>query len=97
MTINNIKNSKLAAALFKCKDGKFVIFQYPNLPLWVAILAYALRLFLKIQPIYNILDWVFNISILVWAILEILWGVNLFRKIFGGVVFALIIAGLIFG
>lgn len=97
MLSKNLSKNRLISALFKCKDGKYIIFQYPNLPLWVAIFAFALRLIVKNQPFYNILDFVFNGSILIWAILEIFWGVNLFRKIFGAVIFLLIIYGLVFG
>lgn len=93
------KSSKInepIKALFKDKTGKYVIFQYPNIPLWIAIVAFVLRIWVKSQPYYNFLDITFNAAILIWAFLEIFWGVNLFRRIFGAVIFLLILFGLIF-
>ena len=87
----------LISRLFIAKDGKYVVFQFPNAPLMVAIVAYGLRLVIDAQPLSNYLGVVIDISLGIWAIMEIIWGVNLFRRIFGLVVIGFILFGLIMG
>ena len=87
----------LISRLFIAKDGKYVVLQFPNAPLMVAIVAYGLRLVTDAQPLSNYLGVVIDISLGIWAIMEIIWGVNLFRRIFGLVVIGFILFGLILG
>jgi hypothetical protein len=87
----------LISRLFIYKDGKYVVLQFPNAPLMVAIVAYGLRLVIDAQPLSNYLGVVIDISLGIWAIMEIIWGVNLFRRIFGLVVIGFILFGLIMG
>ena len=87
----------LISKLFVAKDGKYVVLQFPNAPLMVAIIAYGLRLVIDAQPLSNYLGVVIDISLGIWAIMEIIWGVNLFRRIFGLVVIGFILFGLIMG
>ena len=87
----------LISRLFVAKNGKYVVLQFPNAPLMVAIVAYGLRLVTDAQPLSNYLGVVIDISLGIWAIMEIIWGVNLFRRIFGLVVIGFILFGLILG
>jgi len=87
----------LISRLFLSKDGKLCGFPIPNAPLMVAIVAYGLRLVIDAQPLSNYLGVVIDISLGIWAIMEIIWGVNLFRRIFGLVVIGFILFGLILG
>ena len=87
----------LISRLFVAKNGKYVVLQFPNAPLMVAIVAYGLRLVTDAQPLSNYLGVVIDISLVIWAIMEIIWGVNLFRRIFGLVVIGFILFGLIMG
>ena len=87
----------LISRLFVAKNGKYVVLQFPNAPLMVAIVAYGLRLVIDAQPLSNYLGVVIDISLGIWAIMEIIWGVNLFRRIFGLVVIGFILFGLIMG
>ena len=87
----------LISRLFVAKNGKYVVLQFPNAPLMVAIVAYGLRLVTDAQPLSNYLGVVIDISLGIWAIMEIIWGVNLFRRIFGLVVIGFILFGLIMG
>jgi hypothetical protein len=89
------KKRSIIDILFLCKDGKYVYFQFPNAPLLVAILAYVLKLAIPAQPYNNLLNIVFNIAIIIWAVLEIFWGVNNFRRIFGATILGFILFGLI--
>jgi hypothetical protein len=95
--MKHTKHGSLIDYLFKCKDGKYVVFQFPNLPLMVAIFAYGLRLIIPAQPYSNILNVLFNTAIIIWAILEVLWGINLFRRLFGAIILGFVLFGLIMG
>ncbi len=91
------KQHSLIDVLFRCKDGKYVVFQFPNLPLMFAIFTYGLRLIVLAQPYNYLLNVIFDIAIVTWAVLEIFWGVNLFRRIFGAIILAFVLFGLIMG
>jgi hypothetical protein len=71
--------------IFTDRGGDIVIGQRPNLPIWVAFLFYLL----SIVP-YPILQpfsfWGMAGSLLYWSYLEILDGVNKFRKLLGAIV-----------
>lgn len=67
---------------FKDKNGKIVIAQWPNLPLWIALVCFLLGF--SSQPVIkNLSSWGLLISLLYWSYLEIFYGVNLFRKTLG--------------
>lgn len=95
--MKHAKKRSIIDYLFKCKDGKYVYFQFPNLPLMIAILAYGLRLLVSVQPYSDFLKIIFNVAIIVWSVLEILWGVNLFRRLFGALILGFVLFGLIMG
>jgi hypothetical protein len=95
--MKNTKKHHLIDLLFRCKDGKYVVFQFPNLPLMVAIFAYGLRLIIPAQPYNNLLNVLFNTALIIWAILEVLWGINLFRRLFGAIILGFVLFGLIIG
>ncbi|GDX62635.1 hypothetical protein LBMAG34_1690 [Candidatus Saccharibacteria bacterium] len=63
----------------------------------IAILAYGLSLVIFAKPYNGILNIIFTASIIVWSILEIFWGVNLFRRIFGALILGFVLFGLIMG
>lgn len=70
---------------FRDKSGKVVIGQWPNRPLWYAILFYFLQ-FVDF-PYFGIASfWGVKLSLLYWAYLEIVSGVNGWRKLLGWVV-----------
>ncbi|MDQ3023093.1 MAG: hypothetical protein M3R04_01715 [bacterium] len=71
--------------LFRDNDGRVVIAQWPNLPLWVWIICKVLSLFLHGQ-FASIVNVVAVLALCVWAVLEIGWGRNLFRRILGSTV-----------
>jgi hypothetical protein len=76
--------------IFQDKSGKIVIAQKPNLPIIVWAIA-RLLLFLPISsPLSDFLSLLAFGSLFTWAWLEIFSGVNLFRRILGCVVMALI-------
>jgi len=95
--MKNTKKRSLIDYLFKCKDGKYVYFQFPNLPLMIAIFAYGLRLVISAEPYDDFLNIIFTAAIIFWSVLEIFWGVNLFRRLFGALILGFVLFGLIMG
>ena len=59
--------------------GKLVVWQNPNAPLWVWIVAKALHLITDASW----LGVVASVALTVWAVLEITRGVNPFRRLLG--------------
>jgi hypothetical protein len=95
--MKNTKKHHLIDLLFRCKDGKYVYFQFPNLPLMIAIFAYGLRLVISAEPYDDLLNIIFTAAIIFWSVLEIFWGVNLFRRLFGALILGFVLFGLIMG
>lgn len=77
--------------IFKDKDGKFVITQKPNLPIIVWLVSVVINKFLSGGLVSQVLSSIGTISISVWATLEIISGVNLFRRALGTIVLAFVI------
>jgi hypothetical protein len=67
---------------FKDEEGKVVIGQKPNIPLYVALLFYLLR-FMPFSNFNLVSDWGFVLTMLYWSYLELFFGVNYFRKLLG--------------
>lgn len=69
--------------------GAITIAQPPNPPLWVFIGATVLRVALSpTGGTATALDVVSAVALAVWAVLEVVRGVNPFRRLLGGVVLA---------
>jgi hypothetical protein len=64
------------------KSSKFVIFQFPNKPMWVLAAAWLVSYFSS-GLISSVSRTVFYIAGIIWAYEEITDGVNLFRRILG--------------
>ena len=78
--------------IFKDADGKVVIGQKPNWPIYAAIGLFALR-FIPLDGLQPISIWGVRIVMAYWAYLEIVSGVNTFRRLLGlGVALYLIFA-----
>lgn len=75
--------------LFVTKEGEVAIVQYPNIPLWIALVA-DLVAYLTQGTTHTASNWIARIAFIVWSIMEIGWGVNPFRRMLGAVVLALV-------
>lgn len=81
--------TRLLQKIFYDKDGSVVIAQKPNMSaiVWfVALVGKSLAS--ESTPLYDWLQAIFVVSFLVWAILEILFGVNYLRRLLGIVAIA---------
>ena len=76
--------------LFRSREtGRITIAQMPNLPLWIFIVAAALRaVFDPTGGARTALDVVATGALVWWAVDEIARGVNPWRRILGAVVLA---------
>lgn len=78
------------------ETGEVVIAQPPNLPLWVWLAATVARLsFRPDGSLATVLSVVATVSLVVWALLEIVRGDSPFRRVLGGVVLAAVVIGLL--
>jgi hypothetical protein len=75
------------------KTGRLVLWQWPNIPLWVWIASMVVGRFVS-GGIATAVGAVGSVALAIWAVLEIGWGVNPFRRILGGLVLAAIVVGL---
>jgi hypothetical protein len=67
---------------FKDKQGNFVIGQWPNKPLILALGLYVLR-YIPNSLAQHISHWGVSIVLIYWAFLEITAGVNSWRRLLG--------------
>ena len=86
------KRINLINSLFKNNHGKVVIRQTPNMPLWGWVVFSALARVFSLGYAHNGFHSLANISLFVWAYLEIRSGESLFRRILG----AMIMIGLLY-
>jgi hypothetical protein len=80
------------------RTGRIVVAQWPNPPLWVWIGATVLRRLLDPDPgttARTTLDLVAGVALAVWAVDEIVRGVNPWRRALGAVVLAAMVAALL--
>ncbi len=82
----NVKIQKAFDSYFRDKDGTIVLGQWPNLPI---LLWFGLTVFAKLWPdgyIATVAWWLAHVALLVWAVSEVGWGVNGFRRTLGLIV-----------
>ena len=76
--------------------GEIVVAQAPNLPLWIFLAATAVRLvFHPNGTAGTVVSIVSTVAIVVWAVIEIAAGSSPFRRVLGGVVLLVVLAGLL--
>lgn len=73
---------KKQSTFFRDKNGKVVIFQFPNWPLWLVIALYVIQLIGNPSINFYCL-WLSRILLVYWSYLEIRFGVDSFRRVLG--------------
>ena len=81
--------------LFRDRNGKVVIWQLPNAPLWIWIISTGVGWWLHGGP-KLVVGIIGSLALAIWAILELGWGSTLFRRILGVVVLVAVISKAIF-
>ena len=76
------------------ETGRITVWQLPN---WWLVLWAALRLAEVVThgTLDDVLRWAATLALAVWAGLEVLTGVNPFRRLLGAVVLAFLVVGLL--
>jgi hypothetical protein len=81
----SFKSSPVLRQLFVTKDNDVVIGQAPNAPIFIflgSLLGAGIASFFG-GPISSVFIWLALASLWVWGLLELLAGVNLFRRLLG--------------
>jgi len=81
---------------FKNKEGRVVIFQSPNWPLYGWIFFRLMMRLTDRNDSNGVLSILSVIFLLIWAMWELKSGVNYFRKVLGGVIIISTLIGLLF-
>ncbi|HUR47980.1 MAG TPA: hypothetical protein VMY88_00420 [Acidimicrobiales bacterium] len=83
--------------MFRSREtGEVVFVQAPNIPLGVFFVAAAIRRFAHLDGTpRTVISVIAFVSLMWWAIDEMLRGVNPFRRLLGGVVVASTVGGLL--
>jgi len=68
--------------LWHDKNGRIVIWQMPNIPLF-GWLIFTVASFLFSGKTETVLSYLASLSLFIWAVLELVSGVNYFRRIIG--------------
>jgi hypothetical protein len=84
--MRNTSRKHLIDKLFKDKNGKIVVGQFPNIPLAAWIFFSVIDTAIKHGKIHTSLHELAQASLFVWAYLELKTGGSLFRRILGGLV-----------
>lgn len=71
---------------FADKDGNIVIAQKPNVPILLWFVSWPFALLLPEGTTRNVIYTFSMVSLAVWAVLELAFGVNRFRRLLGLVV-----------
>lgn len=76
------------------ETGDVVVIQMPNIPLWIFVACTAARLvFHPHGTAGTAVSIIGTVSLIVWAVLEIVRGDSPFRRVLGGMVLAAIAIG----
>ncbi len=78
------------------KHGHFVVWQRPNALLMTWFGAFVLTVLLPTDWLGHVFSFVALIAILIWAVMELGWGVNYFRRSLGLGVILIFVASHVF-
>lgn len=87
----SISKSDIQKHFFRDKDGRIVLWQAPNIPLYGWAVTKFASLFIANSDLKTGLAQLSTALLFVWAYLELTKGVNYFRKSLGLLVLAAII------
>ena len=72
----------------------YTVGQFPNTPLWVALVAFVVAIAVPSGTIEDIARAVFYVALAVWAYEELANGVNTWRRVLGAIFLAAIVVAL---
>jgi hypothetical protein len=65
------------------KDGNFVVWQRPNWALITWFVSFVLTIIIPAGQVDDVLAFIARAAIMIWALMELIWGVNYFRRLLG--------------
>jgi hypothetical protein len=79
--------------LFRNRNtGRLTVVQWPNIPLAAYLLAAAIHIVFRSSTVVStVVAAVASAALAIWAVLEIAWGVNPFRRGLGSLVLILVV------
>ena len=86
------QKQSLSDRFWNDKNGKFVVWQRPNILLAFWIAALILSIVLPDSGLERLISLLSGVAIFAWALLELFLGVNYFRRLLGLCVVLLIVA-----
>ncbi|MEP7204921.1 MAG: hypothetical protein ABI716_01870 [Candidatus Saccharibacteria bacterium] len=89
-----LRFNKLIDKIFRNKQGKLVVWQAANAPLWGWGISTVLAMLIGPGKIHDGFQLLAQAFLFVWAYLELRHGDSLFRKFLGSVIFIVIIVSL---
>lgn len=78
------------------KNGEPVMWQRPNLPLFIWAFCFIIGHSVADQALHQALSIAGTVSLTIWAIAEIGWGTSYFRRALGVAIFANIVITQVF-
>jgi hypothetical protein len=81
--------------IWRDKDGRIVLWQWPNI--WIIIWAImtVLRLVSRGSSLASFAHIIGTGALIIWALLEVFRGVNYFRRVFGLIILLITIASIL--
>ncbi len=70
----------------------YTVGQSPNRALWIALVALVVSLLVGAGTVNDLASSILYLALAIWAFQELVRGVNLFRRVLGGV--ALVVVGI---
>lgn len=81
--------------IWRNRDGKVVLWQTPNIWLFIWAAAELASLITGKGKLDSALHWIGSAALIIWALLEIFQGVNYFRRALGAGVLLVTVASII--
>ena len=81
-----IKQQSWIDQIFQDNTGKYVIYQPPNLPIYLIIIGFLGELLVAAGPFHQMFSLLSFGAVFLWSYLEIRFGESLFRRVLGGAI-----------
>lgn len=87
----SVMNRSFSQKFWEDKNGNFVVWQKPNMYLWIWFVTLFISWFAPYGWLHETIGTISLIALIIWAILEASRGVNYFRRTIGILVLVLLV------
>lgn len=88
-----MNKSVFGMAFFKDKDGKWTVIQFPNPLLVTWLFLMLLQMFMSASHLKSSIHQFSSAVLFAWAYMEVIRGDSSFRRLLGGIVLLVVLAG----